>query len=92
MPLQTELDVFNTHLHEWKEHEGKYVLIHGSDVVDFYSSYEDAPKIGYDKFGLKPFLVKQVHSNSAGSVHLPVLRSLHQPSKLAARCLISRSR
>jgi hypothetical protein len=62
MALERELATYNAKLPEWREHEGKFVLIHGEDVVDFYSSYEDALKIGYEKFGLTPFLVKQVNA------------------------------
>jgi len=61
MPLNRELEVYRQHLHEWSEHEGRFVLIHRQEVVDFYTSYEDALKVGYDKFGLDPFLVKQVN-------------------------------
>jgi hypothetical protein len=60
MPLEHELDVYKAHLHEWTEHEGKYVVIHGDEIADFYGSYEDALKVGYEKFGLHPFLVKRV--------------------------------
>jgi hypothetical protein len=41
------------------------VLIHGTNVVEFFSSYEDAIKIGYDKFKLEPFLVKQIQTVEA---------------------------
>jgi hypothetical protein len=60
MALEQELETYKAKLPEWAEHEGKFVLIHGADVVDFYSTYEDAIKIGYSKFGLESFLVKQV--------------------------------
>ena len=62
MALETELATYKSRLHEWKEHEGKFVLIHGTDVVEFFSSYEDAIKVGYDKFKLEPFLVKQIQT------------------------------
>ena len=38
------------------------MLIHGDTVVDFFSTYEDAIKAGYQKFELDPFLVKQIHA------------------------------
>lgn len=60
MALEKELATYKAGVDSWKEHEGKFVLIHDSDVVDFFSSYEDAIKVGYDKFKLEPFLVKQV--------------------------------
>jgi hypothetical protein len=60
MALEKELATYKARLGELKEHQGKYVLIHGDEVVDFYVAYEDAIKAGYEKFKLEPFLVKQV--------------------------------
>lgn len=62
MNLEKELQTYESHLAEWTEHEGKFVLIHGDGVVDFFATYEDAVKVGYDKFRLEPFLVKQVQT------------------------------
>jgi hypothetical protein len=63
MALERELATYKNKLAELAQHEGKYVVIHGDDVVDVYTSYEDAMKEGYTKFGVNdPFLVKQVHS------------------------------
>ena len=64
MALETELTTYKNNLNELKANVanvGKFVLIQGTDLVDVYSSYEDAIKAGYDKFGLRPFLVKQIH-------------------------------
>ncbi len=63
MALEKELETYNAKLPELKEQEGKYVLIQGDQVVDTFTSYEDAMKQGYTKFGLeKRFLVKQIRS------------------------------
>lgn len=62
MDLEKELHTYAKRLPEWAEHEGKFVLIQGETVVDFFATYEDAVKIGYDKFKLEPFLVKQVQT------------------------------
>jgi hypothetical protein len=63
MALEQELETFRNNLQTLKaEHEGKYVLIHGGQVVDVFSTYDDAIKTGYAKFGLNPFLVKQIHA------------------------------
>ncbi|MFL6199301.1 MAG: hypothetical protein ACJ76J_09005 [Thermoanaerobaculia bacterium] len=63
MDLEKELAVYRSKLPELKaEYEGKFVLIHGDQVVDFFSSYDDAIKAGYSRFGLEPFLVKQIHA------------------------------
>jgi len=60
MALEKELATYQAKLPELKQHEGKFVLIHGDQIVDTFSSYDDALKEGYKQFGLKPFLVKQI--------------------------------
>jgi hypothetical protein len=63
MALEKELETFHRKLPELKaENEGKFALVHQDDVVDVFSSYDDAVKAGYAKFGLTPFLVKQIHA------------------------------
>jgi hypothetical protein len=41
------------------EHHGEWAVIHG-EACDTFHCYDDALKIGYKLFGLKPFLVKQI--------------------------------
>jgi len=60
MALEKELETYKTKLPELKALEGKFVLIHGENIVDTFASYEDALKQGYKQFGTKPFLVKQI--------------------------------
>lgn len=63
MPLEKELELFQQKLPEFTaEHTGEYVLIRGNEIIDFFTSYEDAIKVGYSKFGLEPFLVKQIQA------------------------------
>lgn len=62
MALERELETYKAKLPEMKDQEGKFVLIHGSEVIDYFGTYEDAVKDGYAKFRLQPFLVKQVQS------------------------------
>lgn len=62
MALELELETYKSKFPELKENEGKFVLIHGADVVDLYGTYEDAIKEGYAKFKLEPFLVKRIQS------------------------------
>jgi len=40
--------------------EGKYVLIHGTQVAGIFESKMDAIAAGYQQFGDVPFLVKQI--------------------------------
>ncbi|MHB1960223.1 MAG: hypothetical protein ACYCO5_14520 [Acidobacteriaceae bacterium] len=60
MALEKEIATYQAKMPELKEHEGKFVLIRGEEIVDFFSTYEDAIKAGYQKFKLEPFLVKRV--------------------------------
>jgi hypothetical protein len=62
MALETELATYKDKLPGLKAHEGKFVLIRGEEIIDFFSTYEDAIKAGYQKFKLEPFLVKRVLS------------------------------
>lgn len=63
MALERELETYKNKFPELKQHEGKFVLIQDEEVIDVFTSYEDAIKEGYKKFGLEhPFLVKQIHS------------------------------
>lgn len=62
MPLERELATYREKLPELSKQEGRYVLIHGADVVDTFASYEDALRQGYRMFGLHPFMVKQIQS------------------------------
>lgn len=62
MALEKELETYRKKLPELKTQEGKFVLIHGEDVADFFSTYEDAIKSGYQKYKQEPFLVKRVQA------------------------------
>lgn len=62
MALEKEMETYKKKLPELKEHEGKYALVQGNDLVDVFVTYEDALKEGYQKFGLQPFLVKKIES------------------------------
>lgn len=40
--------------------EGKFALIHNTQVIGIYDSKMDAISAGYQQFGNVPFLVKQI--------------------------------
>jgi hypothetical protein len=60
MALEKELATYEAHVDGWTDHMGKFVLIQGDQIVDFFAAYEDALKAGYQQFGLDGFLVKQI--------------------------------
>ena len=62
MALERELKTYNDQLTNLLPNEGKFVLVHDSDVVGIYDTYEDALKTGYEKYGLAPFLVKKIQT------------------------------
>lgn len=63
MALEKEMATYKLKLPELKEMSGKFVLIRGDEIIDTYTSYDDAMKEGYAKFGLNtPFLVKQINA------------------------------
>lgn len=60
MALEKELATYKARLDELKPDAGRFVLIHGDDVIGTFSSYDDALREGYAKFVLAPFLVKRI--------------------------------
>jgi len=62
MALERELETYKSKLGELTASEGKFALIHGDQVDGVFDTYADAIKEGYAKFGLEPFLVKQIQA------------------------------
>lgn len=59
--LTAELKTYEEHRNELLgTSEGKFVLIHGTEVIGVYESQRDAIAEGYKRFGNVPFLVKQI--------------------------------
>jgi hypothetical protein len=60
-PLKKEIETYNAKLSELIGSSlGKFVLIKGDTVEGVFDTYADALKIGYQRFKLDPFMVKQV--------------------------------
>lgn len=59
-PLSAEVQAFEKMLPELMKHAGKFALIHGNTLAGVYTAYEDALKIGYEKYGVTPFLVRKI--------------------------------
>jgi hypothetical protein len=62
MALEKEIETYNRELPKLVDSEGKFVVIQGENVLGVFTSYEDALRIGYEKCGLKPFLVKKIQT------------------------------
>ena len=59
MALEKELETFQRELPNLLADEGKFAVVSADQILGIYTSYEDALAIGYEKCGLKPFLVKR---------------------------------
>jgi hypothetical protein len=63
MALETELQTYSRELPNLLGSQGKFALIQGDHIVSIYETYDDALKIGYDRFGIKtPFMIKQIQA------------------------------
>lgn len=60
MPLERERATYARELDALLAQAGKFAVIHGDGVAGVYDTYSDALQVGYDKFGLSPFMVKQI--------------------------------
>ena len=60
--LARELEVYALHKNEWlKGHSGRYVVIKGNEVLNFYPTFEAAYSAGALAWGINTdFLVKQI--------------------------------
>lgn len=63
MALELETKTYEQRLPELLAgHNGKYVLIQGTQVAGVFGSYADAVEAGYEQFDLSPFLVKRIQA------------------------------
>ena len=60
MSLERELDTYRQNLPELLADSGKFVLIHGRDVVGTFGTLDEALSAGYDRTLTEPFLVRQI--------------------------------
>ncbi|HRQ76938.1 MAG TPA: hypothetical protein PK098_13575 [Phycisphaerales bacterium] len=62
MALEQELKTYERELETLLAHEGQYALIAGDEVLGIFAVYEEALREGYDRVGVKPFLVKKIET------------------------------
>jgi len=67
MALEKELAVYERELERLLADEGRFVLIFEDQILGIFDTYEDALQKGYEKAGIKPFLVKKIESTE--SIH-----------------------
>ena len=70
-PLDHETALFDKNVEKWRNtHLGEFVLIRGDEIVGFYQSLEKAFTVGTGRFGLEPFLVRQIVPKDVVNVSL----------------------
>jgi hypothetical protein len=62
MALEKELSTYRQVLPQLLAHPGKFVVIHQEEIAGVFGTYADAVRAGYERFGLDPFLVKQIEA------------------------------
>ena len=63
MALEREVEIHEQRRAEWLAagQDGRWVVIHGPDVLGFFDSLDAAAEAGYQQFGLSElFMVRQV--------------------------------
>ena len=63
--LKEEVATFGAHIKQIRRNVGKFVLIQGKSVVDYFDTYTQAIEAGYEMFGLKNFFVRQVNAKES---------------------------
>lgn len=61
MPFEREIAAYESHLIDLLDSPGQYVIILGEEISGPFATLDEALDGGYDKYGLKPFMVKQIH-------------------------------
>jgi hypothetical protein len=70
-PLDRETALFDKNVEKWRNtHLGQFVLIKDDEVVGFYLSLGKAFTVGTGRFGLEPFLVRQIVPKDVVNVSL----------------------
>jgi hypothetical protein len=69
MALEDELQFYRMNVLEMlgdnDVNEGKYIVIKNIDFQGPFDTYEEALEVGYNRFGLVPFLVKKLERNES---------------------------
>ena len=71
--FREELAYFEEHCEELlRDHEGKFALVKGRELIDTFDTAENAYVAGVERFGNEPFLVKPIVQQEP-TAQVPVL-------------------
>ncbi|MCI0461643.1 MAG: hypothetical protein L0Z62_32230 [Gemmataceae bacterium] len=60
MALEREIETYRRKLPELLADKGKFVVIHGEEVIGIFDAINDALRAGYERFLDEPFLVRAI--------------------------------
>jgi hypothetical protein len=60
MALEQEIATYKQLLPQLLADKGKYVVIHGDELIGTFNDFGDALRAGYERFLNEPFLVRQI--------------------------------
>jgi hypothetical protein len=60
MVLEREREVYQKNLPGLLQHKGKFVLIHGDDIIGIYDTLSLALTAGYERWLHEAFMVKEI--------------------------------
>jgi hypothetical protein len=60
MALEREIETYRRKLPELLAHKGKYVVIHGEDILGTFDGLDDALRAGYGRTLTEPFLLRRI--------------------------------
>jgi hypothetical protein len=94
LKLELENATYQSNLPELlRRHEGKIVLIYRNEVVDVFNHPTSAVQAGYERFHLRPFLVREVKAVGTPSRWVDIdveiiMRLLHPSSDRKCRAFV----
>ena len=60
-PLARELALYEAYRHGFEEkHRWEWIVIHGEEVVGFYTDFQDAAEVTVERYGRGPYLIRQI--------------------------------
>ena len=72
--LEKERKFYDEKLDELvSQHVGQFVLIKEEELIGVYNKIEEALAEGARRFGMQPFLVRQISKTSETEVNIPAL-------------------
>ena len=81
MALEKEIETYTRKLPELLRDKGKFVVIHGEEVVGIRDSFKDALALGYERFLRESFLVREIQETEPVLISSRSLRPCPLPTE-----------